>query len=533
MSTKRKIAAWATLVCLIAFAVWAANPSFSDFLTTQFGVSGNRVAIKSGANITNAVLSGLYPGVTNVTLATDANGFLVGATNVDFGGLVVNSNAYFYTTNFLNWSFTTNLYVSQFFETVSNSYFLGSNFFNYGIVTNLTVINNFDVQSNVNFFSTNFVNNEFVTNLTVVNNIHSGTNFFDNLTVTNGITNLSLNASEYVVTDGNKRLTTLPGTVVTNNASFAVLSQSPTANGPSGTELVTANWVRGLFNNGIIDYSSSVIDNTATNNDSTNVVYTFFQGVIPPSAIRSYTAVTNDQYIGSVITTNRFSFLQGPVNVNAWLERAGGLGGPTATVHPELYYSYDKTNWFGDWEAANQTISTGTNLYQFVVTFPAITATNTAGFYIERRFKIGVATGSTHPNVIFHIGTNSFSGTGNASHIAFAGPNSAAIGAAAVIDFSWSGPTNLVSYTNGTLQSYTTLTPISVTSLENAVAGQKNEVLLCITNSSSSNITVLPPTGWKVGYGETTPWTITNADIGEFWFLESNNRKTVTGRGFH
>lgn len=50
---KRKLL-FAGALCLIALAVWAANPSFSDFLTSQFATtSGNKVAIKSGAVLTN------------------------------------------------------------------------------------------------------------------------------------------------------------------------------------------------------------------------------------------------------------------------------------------------------------------------------------------------------------------------------------------------------------------------------------------------------------------------------------------------
>lgn len=54
---RKKILLWTGAVCLIAFAVWAASPSFSDFLTSQFGTtSNNKVAIKSGPFLTNVFI---------------------------------------------------------------------------------------------------------------------------------------------------------------------------------------------------------------------------------------------------------------------------------------------------------------------------------------------------------------------------------------------------------------------------------------------------------------------------------------------
>jgi len=53
----RKKLLYAGLLCLIALAVWAANPSFSDFLGSQFATtSNNKIAIKASAAITNAAL---------------------------------------------------------------------------------------------------------------------------------------------------------------------------------------------------------------------------------------------------------------------------------------------------------------------------------------------------------------------------------------------------------------------------------------------------------------------------------------------
>lgn len=211
-----------------------------------------------------------------------------------------------------------------------------------------------------------------------------------------------------------------------------VTTTSSSSNSPSALEFTTASWVRSLFNNGLIDYATSNIDNTATNPATLNqVVYQFWQGVIPQSSVRTWASgfITNNGYIGSIITTNTFTVLDGTLNVNAFLgaTTAGSLNNFFLTMHPEIYYSYDKTNWLGDYTANAQPITgNATNLYSWVVTFPTIIATNPAGFYVQRRLKVDTAsTAGNVPTVYFMVGTNLVSGNANASHISISGPNSA------------------------------------------------------------------------------------------------------------
>lgn len=202
----------------------------------------------------------------------------------------------------------------------------------------------------------------------------------------------------------------------------AVLSTSASSNAPSALEFPTASWVRGLFNNGVLDYATTNIVAGATNNDTAGQPVYAFSSTIPLSASRSYVNPAVGTYVGAVMTTNTFTFLQGPIEVNAYMTITTG-GGDALAIHPELYYSYDKTNWYGDFEAQQQSIIGGsTNLYQFVISFPAITATNSSGFYIERRLKVHSKGGS--PTLTFLVGTNIASGVANASHISFSGPNS-------------------------------------------------------------------------------------------------------------
>lgn len=302
-----------------------------------------------------------------------------------------------------------------------------------------------------------------------------------------------------------------------------VLSTSPSTNGPAMNEFPVAGWVRGLFNNGIIDYSTTNTDLTATNPGSGQVMYTFAT-TIPTVNSRTYTAPNASDYIGSVMTTNTFTFLQGPISVNAYLAALGGSGNPSVSVHPEIYYSYDKTNWFGDWEAQNQTLIIGaTNLYQWVVSFPAITSTNSAGFYLERRYKVGAAAGATHPNVVFLIGTNSASGTNDASHISFTGPSSAMGNAflSANQTFTgsnyftqpiagtlsppsiivWSGPTNTLTLGYPwTKTTYTMTSDISVTNFLGITVGNACEAVFVLTNSVATNCAIRFPAS-AIGYG--------------------------------
>lgn len=228
----------------------------------------------------------------------------------------------------------------------------------------------------------------------------------------------------------NGSITAKGSITATNGGLFGapVTTTSSSSNSPSTLEFATAGWVRGLFNNGFIEYATSNIDNTATNPATLNqVVYQFWNGVIPQSSVRTWASgfITNNGYIGSVVTTNTFTSLSGPVDVNAYLgaTTAGSLNNYFLTIHPEIYYSYDKTNWYGDYVANSQAITgNATNLYAWVISFPTITSTNATGFYVQRRLKIDTAsTAGNVPTVYFMVGTNLVSGNSSASHISIAG----------------------------------------------------------------------------------------------------------------
>lgn len=161
------------------------------------------------------------------------------------------------------------------------------------------------------------------------------------------------------------------------------------------------NFALSLVGGGMTYYAWTNIDETATNNDSASFVYKFQSDIPSENTNRAYTGLTNGQYVGSVITTNTFSVLSGIIAVNSYL---GISGGGSLQVKPEIYYSYDKTNWFGDWEASYQSIGTGSNLYQWIITPPITIATNAVGFYVERRFKVNSVVAA--PTLRVFVGTN-------------------------------------------------------------------------------------------------------------------------------
>lgn len=220
------------------------------------------------------------------------------------------------------------------------------------------------------------------------------------------------------------------------------------SNGPAANEFPTAGWVRGLFQSGIQLYAATNEIAAATNVGSGQIMYSLIPTVPNYANRRHYPAVNVNDYIGSVMWTNLLQIMQGPITVSAYLEMTNGTGGPSVSVHPEIYYSYDKTNWLGDWDAANQSITTLTNLYQWVISFPTVVSTNAAGFYVQRRFRVGSATGATHPGVVFHVGTNYLSGTNNASHINLPAQTSVSTSSGSSVSISTNGVSIVAVATN-------------------------------------------------------------------------------------
>jgi hypothetical protein len=200
--------------------------------------------------------------------------------------------------------------------------------------------------------------------------------------------------------------------IATNAHVFSspILSSSSSVSSPAASEFATASWVRGLLNGGQLLYN-------ITNIHPEHI--SWYSAVSTTNAnqqARTYNNVTNGQYLGfGIMSTQRFTTVYSPMVVNVYLSYDSGASpARSVTLHPEFYYSYDGTNLLGDYETGNQTLIAGTNLYSFVLSFPTIQSTSSAGFYVARRIKIG--TQNNNPDITIH-------GSGaTASHISFQNP---------------------------------------------------------------------------------------------------------------
>lgn len=282
--------------------------------------------------------------------------------------------------------------------------------------------------------------------------------------------------------------------ITTNGGAFAgeILDNSPTKLSPSSNQLVTAYWVRSLFNQGAAYYASTNIA-TGTNASQANQVLYQFQSTIPLPFARSYSTadfLTNTGYIGSVVTTNTFQSLGGAITISAYLGFTGGNPTPTLTMHPEIYYSYDKTNWYGDYSSQNQNITWNTtNLYQWTVDFPYYSSTNAAGFYVQRRFKVGTTTGTGGARSLHFLGgTNAISGPSDASHITMQSPTATAGNAYLAANQTFSG---INTFSQPIVGSGSSLTNIRATN----IVGASFYPFDLNANATGTNIYISPTNG--------------------------------------
>lgn len=187
-----------------------------------------------------------------------------------------------------------------------------------------------------------------------------------------------------------------------------VLTTSSSSNSPANLELATAGWVRGLFAGaGITYYVTTNFNASFTNNDVANGTNYEFSLTIPTHNMRFYTNPAVGSYVGSVVITNKILQVQAGITVDSYVESSTGTGSGSLSIHPEIYVSYDKTNWIEIGTAAPQTLTSGvTNLHSWVVTNPSYSTTNASGFYVERRFKVDTQTSNNNADLTVHMGTN-------------------------------------------------------------------------------------------------------------------------------
>ena len=218
-----------------------------------------------------------------------------------------------------------------------------------------------------------------------------------------------------------------------------VLTTSSSSNSPATLELATAGWIRSLFEGaGVSYYATTNLAVTFTNADYALATNWSFSTDLQQYATRVKTTPTAGDYIGSITVTNKLLQINAGIVVNAYLSSAdgGGVGGPS--VKPEIYISYDKTNWFGDWDAQPQYIPEGsTNVYSWVMPNPTYVTTNATGFYVQRRFKV-VTQPAPPSSITFHMGTN------YPSHIALSGASESTGNAYLNVNQSWTASNNFV-----------------------------------------------------------------------------------------
>jgi hypothetical protein len=203
-------------------------------------------------------------------------------------------------------------------------------------------------------------------------------------------------ASQQVATATDDAYRNLPGTV-TNGQTVTLYSTNAS---PSGSELVSLNYVNSRLNSGVYYYNST---NTIVNGyAATGYVY---QATTPAPFNRSYGIASNNQYVGEVFTPSILTNATGPATVTIYARVSGG-GHPTVTIRPELYFTADFTNTI--YEAADvppQTISetTTSNSYQWVFSFPQ----QTTPVYAMRRLNVISFSGT--PTLTLYGGSNQVS----------------------------------------------------------------------------------------------------------------------------
>lgn len=326
---------------------------------------------------------------------------------------------------------------------------------------------------------------------------------------------------------------TLSGPVFTTDSS--------TTNSPANNQLPSAGWVRNLFNTGA-DYFLSTNIVQGTNAAQAGQPMYGYQSTIPLPAVRSYATtdfLTNGGYIGSARTTNSFLSFGGQVVIDSYLAYMNGGGSPTLSIHAEIYLSYDLTNWFGDYASQSTPIANGTtNLYQWLITVPTTTSTNSGGLYVSRRYKVDSITGTGGRTLYLLIGTNLLSGVNSASHITMQSPNATAGNAFLPATQTFSGsntftggfysstgantlyPTN----TGGTAPTFSFTTAVTYSDLTtnaaftflapvNVSTTNYQTAVVLVTNSTAAAVVVTPPANCHTQ----GTWYLTNVSVFSFF----------------
>jgi len=228
------------------------------------------------------------------------------------------------------------------------------------------------------------------------------------LWVTNGLATIN-----YVNGVSNGVYGQIPTSIITNNytgnlsfnstiqlngpvtVSNAVTSYSGSTTNPAPYEFVTQQYVQNLLNSGQILYgtSNTIATGGITNtiNGVQNTVSLIFSNAASLAYVKAFTFASGDvgNYFATIITTNKFQSISGPIVSSYYLTLNTGAG-HALTIAPDVFITYDLTNLVLISSGAGQSIVVGntvTNLYTWTSSAAQYNSTNAAGFYIVRRTK--------------------------------------------------------------------------------------------------------------------------------------------------
>jgi hypothetical protein len=196
---------------------------------------------------------------------------------------------------------------------------------------------------------------------------------------------------------------------------------------PEANEYVTASFVRSILNSDQFLFGTANTTNNIgfTNYDgTTNTIALLFAATPSTNYTKQFSNFVAGTYWASVISTNTFQSVSGPyvndIYVNLDSDKANPNPGPTFTMMPDIYATYDRTNLIllaaG---AAQPIVYHNTNLYTWIQSSPQYTSTNAAGFYIVRRVKCDSFTiGGGNANPVINV----FGGSNYITSVAFNTP---------------------------------------------------------------------------------------------------------------
>jgi hypothetical protein len=203
--------------------------------------------------------------------------------------------------------------------------------------------------------------------------------YFDAPNVTNYVTNPQ--ATGWTNSWSGRPVVRLPVYADSFVGGGLALTQAATTtrdSGFAGNELVTADFVRGLFAAGAEMYPTT--NRVTTTITPTGTVYYASDSPLATATAFTITVTGVNHYVMSILDTNVVlagETFSGPANVEIWIQSAAGAQ-TALSVKPELYLvpTQDLASitvpTVGDWDAAPQvvTLGTTTNRYMWTIAWP-------------------------------------------------------------------------------------------------------------------------------------------------------------------